>query len=117
MSEAGSITLAEDDDGELLGYCWVATPARDADLEGATAEIAELNVATTAQRRGVGRALLQDALAKLSAEASWKAVVVWTLDDNHRSLPLYEAAGFKRDGAERTDPGWLVRDVRLSLEL
>ncbi len=117
MQRAGSVTLAEGPHGELLGYCWRATPARDDDLPRATAEIAELNVAPAAWRRGVGRALLEDAIDALQQDARFADVVVWTLDDNQRSLPLYESLGFRRDGATRTDPGWWVADVRLARSL
>ena len=103
---------AVEDDGELTGFCAVAAPTRDDDEPEGVAEIVALYIDPDAQRRGYGRALLDDAIASLSAD-EWKEVTVWTLEDNFRSLPLYESRGFKHDGSVRTESGWFVADVRL----
>lgn len=49
--------------------------------------------------------------------AGWQEVTVWTLEDNFRSLPLYESRGFLLDGSIRTESGWFVADVRLRKSL
>jgi ribosomal protein S18 acetylase RimI-like enzyme len=107
---------AVEDDGGLTGFCAVAAPTRDDDEPEGVAEIVALYIDPDAQRRGYGRALIDDAIARLTA-AGWKEVTVWTLEDNFRSLPLYESRGFKLDGSVRTESGWFVADVRLRVSL
>lgn len=109
-------TVAADHDGALLGYSITALPSRDADEPTGVAELVNLNVAVGAQRRGVGRALLEEAIGRLRGEGV-RELTAWTLINNSRSLPLYESAGFVRDGAQRPDPGWIFDDVRLRLTL
>lgn len=115
LHDLENVTVAEYA-GEIAGYCVVAEPSRDADEPAGVAEVATLNVEPGHYRRGVGRALLGAAIARLR-EAGWNEATVWTLDDNHQSLPLYESFGFERDGASRTDAGWFVPDVRLRAKL
>ena len=105
-----------EDEGRVTGFCAVAAPSRDADEPDGVAEIVALYVDPKLHRKGYGRALLTDVLAQLKS-AGWSAVSVWTLEDNHRSLPLYESYGFKPDGSLRTDRGWFVADVRLRVTL
>jgi ribosomal protein S18 acetylase RimI-like enzyme len=101
-----------ENDGELTGFCAVAAPSRDEDEPEGTAEIVALYVEPDSHRQGYGRTLLDDTLDHLGAGA-WKEVTVWTLEDNFRSLPLYESRGFTADGSIRTDRGWFVADIRL----
>lgn len=114
----GPITAVRtvEDDGELTGFCAVAAPSRDEDEPEGVAEIVALYVNPETHRRGYGRALLDDAIASLDAD-DWREVTVWTLEDNFRSLPLYESRGFKHDGSVRTESGWFVADVRLRRRL
>jgi ribosomal protein S18 acetylase RimI-like enzyme len=107
---------AVEDDGVLTGFCAVAAPSRDEDEPQGVAEIVALYVDPEAHRRGYGRALLDDAIASMTADG-WKEATVWTLEDNFRSLPLYESRGFKHDGSVRTERGWFVADVRLRKSL
>jgi len=116
IDAAGDVIVAIDEDGVIAGYVHTATPTRDADEPDGVAEIVALNVHPDCFRRGVGRELLAAALERIRA-AGWRVCSVWTLDDNHRSLPLYGSFGFRRDGARRTDDGWLVPDVRLRVGL
>lgn len=107
---------AVEDDGELTGFCAVAAPTRDEDEPEGVAEIVALYVDPETHRRGYGRALIDDAISSVEADG-WSEVTVWTLEDNFRSLPLYESRGFKHDGSVRTERGWFVADVRLRLDL
>jgi ribosomal protein S18 acetylase RimI-like enzyme len=118
LEGGGAITSVRvtEDDGNLTGFCAVAAPGRDEDEPPGVAEIAALYVDPDAHRRGYGRALLDDAVVSLRA-GGWHEVTVWTLEDNFRSLPLYESRGFKLDGSVRTESGWFVADVRLRVSL
>lgn len=110
-----SVRVAEND-GEIHGFCAVAAPSRDKDEPEGVAEIVALYVDPELHRRGYGRALLDDAVERAKAD-DWNEVTVWTLEDNFRSLPLYQSRGFRPDGSMRTDRGWFVADVRLRVSL
>jgi predicted N-acetyltransferase YhbS len=116
IDEVGGVIVACNDEGEILGYCYRATPSRDADEPQGVAEIAELNVDARAYRQGLGRRLLAESLDRIRADG-WRECSVWTLDDNERSLPLYEQFGFVRDGAHKTYDRWFIPDVRLRVTL
>lgn len=110
------VIVAENEGGDLLGFCAIAAPSRDADEPEGVAEIVALYVDPEHYRGGVGRTMVERALLRL-AEAGWKTCTVWTLTENTRALALYESFGFKRDGQERTEEFWLIPDVRLRVAL
>ena len=56
-------------------------------------------------RRGVGRELMGAALADLRRRG-YLSCTVWSFAANERANDFYEAAGFARDGAERTEAVW-----------
>lgn len=111
------ITLAEDAAGHLTGFCALARPSRDPDEPPGVAELVALYVDPEHHRRGIGRTLIDDALALLRTDGGWHECTVWTLDRNDRALTLYGSLGFLRDGTQRTDEHWLHPDVRLRLAL
>jgi ribosomal protein S18 acetylase RimI-like enzyme len=110
------ILIAESESGETLGFCAIAAPSRDADEPVGVAEIAAIYVDPEHYRGGLGRAMLKEALRRLTEDA-WMECTVWTLTKNARALALYESLGFERDGSERTEERWLVPDIRLRLAL
>jgi ribosomal protein S18 acetylase RimI-like enzyme len=57
------------------------------------ARISDLHVVPGSQRRGIGRALLQEALRRVQ-EAGIDAVFLETDEDNSRARTLYESEGF-----------------------
>jgi len=61
-----------------------------------------LNVHPTAWRRGVGTELLQAVLERLRL-LRFTAATLWVLEKNSRARAFYEAAGFTKEGAERTE--------------
>ena len=75
------VWVAADEDGRVLGF-----------VAYADAEVTWLYVHPDAQRRGVGRALLREALAH--ADALGVPVVEVTVLDGGPARPLYEAEGF-----------------------
>ena len=69
-------------------------------------------VAAGRWRAGVGRALMAVALADLTARGCTEATV-WSFAANDRANAFYEAHGFTRDSAERTDDAWaLLPEIR-----
>jgi RimJ/RimL family protein N-acetyltransferase len=87
-------------DGEFAGYCYVAAPAKDADLGRRVAELGALYVAPPHWRKGAGEALVQVTLERLAA-LSYEEVVLWTFAENAPAIALYERYGWRRDGAEK----------------
>ncbi len=89
MVTSGFFTVAESG-GQLAGYAC-------ADVVGAEGQIIRLAVHPEAQRRGIGRALLNAALTYCQAHEA-RLAIINTQDSNRPALQLYEAAGFRRVG-------------------
>jgi ribosomal-protein-alanine N-acetyltransferase len=79
--------------GAVIGYlvAWTA---------GSEAEILNIAVQAAARRRGAGRALLQEALGRLTA-AGVSAVFLEVRRSNAAGRALYAAAGFREIGVRR----------------
>ena len=105
-----SVLVAEDD-AELIGYAGCG-PSRDPDTETSVGEVRNMFVASSAWRRGVGRALMTAALADLR-ERGYSEAIVWSFADNEPANAFYENAGFMRDGTERAEERWAnIPEVR-----
>lgn len=85
--------------GPVLGFA-SAGAARDTET-AATGELYALYVEPAAVGTGLGRALLERALAGLRADGH-AATVLWVLPGNARAIAFYERAGFCRDGRGQT---------------
>ena len=90
---AGEGSRGGDAAAGLLGYV-VAL------VVGLEAEIADLAVAPEARRIGIGRALLDRALAELG-EAGARTVFLEVRESNHAARALYESNGFESIGRRR----------------
>jgi GNAT superfamily N-acetyltransferase len=103
--------LRQGEPGELLGFT-ACGESRDPDAVPQAGEIRTLFVAAGRWRRGVGRALMAAALTDLTGRGYAEATV-WSFAANERANAFYEAHGFTRDGAERTEEAWAhVPEVR-----
>jgi GNAT superfamily N-acetyltransferase len=103
--------LLAEEGGELLGFT-ACGENRDADAGPSVGEVRTLFVAAGGWRRGVGRALMTAALDDLRARG-YSEATVWSFADNERANRFYEASGFTRDGAERTEEVWAhITEVR-----
>ena len=100
MVTSGYFMLAEDPETGLVGYAC-------ADVVGDTGQIIRLAVHPAARKQGIGRALLNDALAYCQSNGAHR-VTINTQESNTVSLSLYEQFGFRRVG--RRVP-LLVREV------
>jgi GNAT superfamily N-acetyltransferase len=102
--------VAEDGD-ELVGFT-TCGESRDPDAGPDAGEIRTFFVAAGRWRRGVGRALMEAALADLAARG-YSEATVWSFAANERANAFYEAHGFARDGTERTEETWAgIAEVR-----
>lgn len=86
LEGAGLVATVDDERAGLVS--WLVDPT------GRRAEIRALAVAPAAQGRGVGRALLEEAVRWLRARAVRSAWLV-TTNDNLAALGLYQSAGFR----------------------
>ncbi len=78
-------------------------------------EVYALYVLEEYQHRGVGCALMRQALDELTG---CRAVRLWALKENEKALRFYERVGFRLDGAEKEIVlGTPVKGVRMTMEL
>ena len=89
---------------ELLGIA-VCGYSRDPDAGPEVGEVRALFVSSRRWRGGVGRELMEAALADLR-ERGFAQATLWTLAANERANGFYEAHGFRPDGTERTEEAW-----------
>jgi ribosomal protein S18 acetylase RimI-like enzyme len=85
------IFAVRDDDGGVIGFCWIVLFDPGTGLEG---EVAEVSVAEEHRGKGVGEVLMQQAV-KLFRERGVTLGYVWTRPDNHAAVRLYKSAGFE----------------------
>ena len=87
------IFVARDDDGSVIGFCWVVLHDPGTGLEG---EVAEVSVAPAHRGHGVGEVLIEQAV-RLFRERGVTLGYVWTRPDNEAAVRLYSGAGFEPD--------------------
>jgi ribosomal protein S18 acetylase RimI-like enzyme len=91
-------TWVADDDGRVAGFA-VTGPSEDADAEPSTAELYAIYLEPDRVGTGLGRGLLDHAIADLR-ERGFTVVTLWVLETNERARRFYEVAGWRADGAE-----------------
>lgn len=90
--------------GALLGFAVTSLLPPQAELES-------IAVATEAQRRGIGRAMLHSLAAQLGSEGAGAGIAELWLEvraSNQAALALYRSAGFAQTGCRKNyyrDPG------------
>jgi GNAT superfamily N-acetyltransferase len=102
-------TVLAETEGEVWGFATTG-PCRDDDA-GRAGEIYALYVDPPRWRTGIGRRLLAAATARLRGDG-YVDGVLWVLRGNEGAERFYEAAGWRRDGAEREEmPYGVVSEV------
>jgi len=103
--------------GRILGFADTG-PSRDADVTPDTAELSTLYLDPQVIGTGVGRALLGRAMDDLR-QRGYRAAVLWVLESNARARRFYEIAGWRADGATKTEQrsGVQLREVRYRIDL
>jgi GNAT superfamily N-acetyltransferase len=105
LIEDGEVSmLMAEEDGELLGFS-ACGETRDEDAAPGVGEVRTFFVAAGLWGRGVGRALMSAVLDSLRERGCTEATL-WSFAANERANRFYEAHGFTRDGAERTEAAW-----------
>jgi ribosomal protein S18 acetylase RimI-like enzyme len=85
------VFAVRDDDGSVIGFCWVVLFDPGTGLEG---EVAEVIVAEGHRGRRVGEVLVEQAV-RLFRERGVTLGYVWTRPDNEAAVRLYRSAGFE----------------------
>jgi ribosomal protein S18 acetylase RimI-like enzyme len=88
--------------GRVAGFTYLG-PHDPEEPDSAGPDVGELyaiHLDPAEQGRGVGRALMIDALATLHARG-WRRAVLWVLADNTHAQDFYARGGWTADGIER----------------
>lgn len=110
-ARAGSIAFVADLQGSIVGYGSCGEQRTDLLRDrGFTAEIGELYVLHSAQRRGAGSDLMKDMAATL-IDRGHRAMSLWVLKDNMPARRFYECLGGtpiaeKREGLVEVAYAW-----------
>lgn len=101
--------------GVILGFVTTGPARGEAHTVG---EVHAIYLDPSAWGRGLGRALMTHALARL-ARRGWTEAVLWVLAGNDRAERFYRAGGWRPDGGRREEEVWGVRvdEVRYRLPL
>lgn len=89
------VTLVAEIDGRIVGFCRSGTEASDP--TGRSCQIKLLYVAPGAQRRGLGRALLEHTTAMIAANGFTRATL-GVFAFNEEAIRFYEQLGWVRAG-------------------
>jgi L-amino acid N-acyltransferase YncA len=107
--------VAENEAGEISGFCSMAFPSRDQDADATTCEVTALYVHPERKRWGIGRNLIRSALDRAAGDG-FEAVTAWIAPANEEAKSFFASFGFKADGATLAEPGQPERD-RFRLKL
>ena len=109
--ETHRLTVAVDGD-RLAGFTYLGLSE-----EPGVAELSAIHADPAYVGRGVGRALMIDALAALPRYGD--RAVLWVLERNVRARRFYERGGWRADGQRRVEPigGEPVDQLRYSITL
>lgn len=91
---------------KLVGFARVVPVRSGGETPPGAGEISHLYVAPDSQSMGVGQALLARSFEDIVGRGLQRAVL-WVIEKNYRARAFYERAGFRLDGARRTDPEML----------
>lgn len=99
-------------DQHIVGFATYGK-ARDEDEE--TGEVIAIYVLKAYQRKGIGKALMDECLLRLSA---YHKIIVWVLSTNQPSIDWYERYGFIKDGKTKSVKvmeNYALDEIRLTL--
>lgn len=100
-------TLVAELGGKIVGFACHGL-CRDEDLSGC-GEVIAIYILKEVQGLGIGRALMEAALERLSA---YHTISVWVLKENRQAIGFYEHFGFQFDGAaQETALGTVLRMI------
>ena len=96
LDELDAVVLVSEHDGHVAGYVYASLePLSWKELRGPAGFIHDIVVDESARGRGVGRELLDAAIAWLRDRGTPR-VILWTAAQNERAQRIFDAAGFRR---------------------
>lgn len=103
--------------GQMVGFA-VTEPCRETDVPLSTGELSMIYLEQDAAGKGIGRTLFAHAVEDLR-QRGYPQAILWVLETNARARRFYEAAGWRPDGASKTEerPGALLREARYYIAL
>lgn len=109
--------VAEQQNGDVVGFAFT-TASRDDDGDDGTGEVVAIYAHPDAIGTGAGRELMAAAVAGLRT-AGFRSATLWVLDSNTRARRFYERAGFRPDGASKTEDyaGATITELRYRRQL
>lgn len=112
-SETHRLTVAVDD-GTPVGFSYVGP---EEEFTPDVGQLYAIHLDPAVQGRGVGKLLMLDALATMSAKG-WEKAVLWVLEDNAHARRFYERGGWRPDGRVREElmGSAPTRQLRYALE-
>jgi len=90
------------EDDRIVGFASLGVSRDDDALSNQTGEIYAMYVHPDEWRRGIGSALMAQALHVLKL-LGYAEATLWVLRDNRRARDFYQASGFVSDGAAKID--------------
>jgi GNAT superfamily N-acetyltransferase len=98
VADEGLTVVAENEVGELSGFCALVFPSRDDDADNVTCEVAAIYVEPGRWRWGIGRALMRTTLDQATGQG-YEVVTLWLPEPNDGARKFFESFGFKPDDA------------------
>lgn len=109
----GGVLVAAGEGGAITAFVNFG-PSRDGDADPqVTGEVFAIYAMPDTWGTGTGRALMASAVAEL-ARLGYADATLWVLDANERARRFYALAGWRPDGAAKTDAsrGFAITEVR-----
>jgi ribosomal protein S18 acetylase RimI-like enzyme len=102
LADKEVVILVAEQDGKVVGYTYAGVEGWDyMQLRGPAGAIYDIVVDPSCRGRGIGRALLERAIAELAARGAPR-VVLSTAEQNGAAQRLFARAGFRRTMIEMT---------------
>ncbi len=102
LDEPNILVLVAEHEGKVIGYAYAGVEGYDyMSLRGPAAVLHDLVVDPASRRQGVGRLLLDAALAAMEARGAPR-IVLSTAERNESAQRLFARAGFRRTMVEMT---------------
>ena len=104
-------TLVAKDGARVIGFACAGAVNGEIDA----GEVYALYVLEEYQKRGIGYALMREALSLLKG---CRVVYLWAFKENAKAICFYERVGFRQDGTEKELVlGSPVKGIRMTMEL
>ena len=110
-------TWIAEQDGRAVGFAITST-SRDDDANAETGQVEAIYLAPAVVGTGVGRTLFRHSVDDLR-QRGYQQATLWVLAGNQRGRLFYEAAGWRPDGAAKTEErlGATLDEVRYRIDL